>query len=566
MAQYPPPTETLPIFDASKFMHDTTALTRTEADLLYVHYSTAQGEVIFPSIRVNGDTNTDTVTAVNIEAKDTITCTTLKYDILDPPVGGGSTGTLAQVLTTGNDATGLNMINIGNLTGANIHATTNLRGANINSDDWVICENIACGQGTFNTVSVKPSTGAIINITATSATNLNVSQNITCPEIISTTLNCSTIATVGTLKYTTLDPPILPGGVSTLTEVLTAGDNAGGLSINNLSTIVVTTKAGIESLDVGDITILPSVGTGILITAPSAGNISIPANITASGMQINTRAFVADYEFAVYPTGTNTTSNFILGSNNNNNYNLFQYNPVGGTNNELQLQYQENSIQPSTTKTLMTVLPSGDIQLGYLQSATPNVQIAGTAGLGRVYDTIYNPPSAQSNPLTGNFQTTITPTWQFEANTPRTMLRIMLNQLEPANPSYSSYNVELNISAMQFVMNFTGETGTVSNFLFYLGSEDAQVYDNEFQTGYSFNTPASTNTPYSSTIDITNNNIPLSINSITPITELFLICLLTPVPGRISNYKATIPSFVVSGIVKAYVSNIIVPLVVYPSS
>ena len=214
----------------------------------------------------------------------------------------------------------------------------------------------------------------------------------------------------------------------------------------------------------------------------------------------------------------------------------------------------------------MNILPAGDIQLGYSTSSSPIVQISGSSGLGRVYDTIYNPPSAQSNPLTGNFNLTITPTWPFNANQPQTMLRTMLNQLEPANPSYSTYNIELNITKMIFDMNFSGEPGALSNFLFYLGSENNQVYDDTLQTGYSFNTPGSSPTPYSVNIDTTNNNILLSLTTTTAITELFLICALNTVPPRPSNLKTVIPSFVVSGIIKSYVSNAILPLVVYPSS
>ena len=394
MAQYPPPTETLPIFDASKFMHDTTSLTRTEADLLYVHYSTAQGEVIFPSIRVNGDTNTDTVTAVNIEAKDTITCTTLKYDILDPPVGGGSTGTLAQVLNTGNDAAALNMNNVGIITSTmlkvyNEAGIGQVRTNNLitYSDDGITATSEIASDG------IMASMGYSLYGIQPTVFDITHQGNITCQE----------------LKYTTLNPPIEPGGIPTLTEVLSTGNNAGGFGINGLSTLVVENKAGINSLDVNDLNIVPIIGTPITITALGASTLNIPCDIvgatnisTVTNGQMNARAFVAGYEFAVVPDSQTETSNLILGSNNGNNYNLFQYNPVGGTNNQLQLQYQNNSIQPQTTKTLLNILPAGDIQLGYSTSPSPIVQISGSSGLGRVYDTIYNPIGASSTVYTGH--------------------------------------------------------------------------------------------------------------------------------------------------------------------
>jgi len=100
MAQYPPPTENLPIFDPSQFVQDTVGITRTEADALYIHYPTAQGTCTFPSdVIVSGD----------------ITCNQLNYTSLNPPVSGGSP-TLQQVLTTGDDADGLNITNLGNIT------------------------------------------------------------------------------------------------------------------------------------------------------------------------------------------------------------------------------------------------------------------------------------------------------------------------------------------------------------------------------------------------------------------------------------------------------------------
>jgi hypothetical protein len=296
-------------------------------------------------------------------------------------------------------------------------------------------------------------------------------------------------------------------------------------------------------------------------------NVNITSTLNVSN-QINSRALVASYEVAIVPSGTGTTSNLILGSNNNNNYIWYQNNSTSNPN-ELLLQYQNNTIQPSTTSTLINVLPSGNIQIGDLGNASPNVSISGSGGLGRIYDTIYNPPPSSgggSNPLIGNFNINITPTWPFNANSPQTMIRTVLNQLLPANPAYSSYNVELDITNLQFTMNFSGETGTNSNFLLYLGSSSNQAYDATQMTGYSFNTPASTNTPYSSIVNITNSNITLSISTNVSITELFLICLLTPVPSRISNLRVSIPSFIISGIIKSYSSNSILPLTVYPSS
>lgn len=290
MAQAPPPTEQLPIFDSSQFVHDSTGLTRTQADILYCHYPNVQGHIEVPGLNCAG-----TLTAENVSGV-----------------------------------------------------------------DFVMCSNIVC----------------------------------------------SNVCDVGTLKYTTLDPPVAPGGIGTLEEVLTAGNDGGGLQMTNLQS--VSASALIGSVYAPQLTITnPISGPGILITSPDNDNLTIPSNITASGKQINTRAFVAEYEFAVVPNAQTETSNLILGSNNGNNYNLFQYNTVGGTNNQLQLQYQNNSIPPQTTKTLLNILPAGDIQLGYSTSESPIVQISGSTGLGRIYDTIYNTPSGIANTLFATGETFI---------------------------------------------------------------------------------------------------------------------------------------------------------------
>lgn len=66
------------------------------------------------------NTSNELVISNGLRTTGNITCGTLNYTSLNPPVGGGSVGTLSQVLTTGNDATGLNMTNIGNLFSASI--------------------------------------------------------------------------------------------------------------------------------------------------------------------------------------------------------------------------------------------------------------------------------------------------------------------------------------------------------------------------------------------------------------------------------------------------------------
>ena len=373
MAQAPPPTEQLPIFDASQFVHDTTGLTRTQADNLYCHYPNVQGHVNVP----------------------TITC------------------------------------------------AGNLIAENIVQVDYVMCQNVVC----------------------------------------------TSVCDVHTLKYTTLDPPIAPGGVGTLEEVLTAGNDGGGLAMTNLQSVAANALSGSVYTPQLSITNLIS-GPGIVITSPDNDNLTIPSNITASGKQINARAFVADYEFAVVPGSQTETSNLILGSNNLNNYNLFQYNPVGGTNNVLQLQYQQNSIQPSTTKTLLNILPAGDIQLGYSTSESPIVQISGSTGLGRIYDAIYNPPSGIANTLFATGDT-------FIIGTGDEIRLSTMNTSTLTNPCTA-----ITLDMINFTISGTN-TGTNTNGLslvLYLAKSPTEVYNITVGTNFKIvQASASTPSPFSYT-------------------------------------------------------------------
>jgi hypothetical protein len=63
------------------------------------------------------DTITENLTVnKDIDCVGDVTCKTLNYSFLNPPVGGGSVGTIEQVLTAGNNANNLILNNLGGLT------------------------------------------------------------------------------------------------------------------------------------------------------------------------------------------------------------------------------------------------------------------------------------------------------------------------------------------------------------------------------------------------------------------------------------------------------------------
>lgn len=65
------------------------------------------------------NTSNELVVSNGLRTTGNISCNVLNYSSLNPPVGGG-TQNLSQVLTTGNDATGLNISNVGNIFTASV--------------------------------------------------------------------------------------------------------------------------------------------------------------------------------------------------------------------------------------------------------------------------------------------------------------------------------------------------------------------------------------------------------------------------------------------------------------
>ena len=203
-------------------------------------------------------------------------------------------------------------------------------------------------------------------------------------------------------------------GDSGETMSLSLSNHVGSIHTNNPS---ANTDASIlfnaNNVSTSFLNQLTNVRTTPLSVDSSIVTITDTLNVTN---QINTRGVVASYEVAIVPSGTGTTSNLILGSNNNNNYIWYQNNSTSNPN-ELLLQYQNNAIQPSTTSTLINVLPSGNIQIGDLGNASPNVSISGSGGLGRIYDTIYNPLPPNQNAINvANFSANFTPSFLMDGN------------------------------------------------------------------------------------------------------------------------------------------------------
>jgi len=275
--------------------------------------------------------------------------------------------------------------------------------------------------------------------------------------------------------------------------------------------------------------------------------------------QINCRAVVASYEVAIVPSGTGTTSNLILGSNNNNNYILYQNNSPSNPN-ELLLQYQNNSIQPSTTSTLMNVLPNGNIQIGDLGNASPNVSISGSGGLGRIYDTIYNPVPTPNSINVANFSANFTPSFLMDGNISNAFFSIDLSSFALPNLD----NVEMTITAMSFTGTNTGASNAAAVLNFYLAPASDIVYQAYMGSSFGISCPATSAIPSPTSFNIQYSPIILTLNTIAgvKIQNLFLICnYICPVHP---SAQITPTNFTISGLVKAYMSSGNEPLTVVP--
>ena len=267
------------------------------------------------------------------------------------------------------------------------------------------------------------------------------------------------------------------------------------------------------------------------------GQLNMGDTITS---QINTRAVVATYELAVLPSSTGATANLILGSNNGNSYELFQNNPVGTSTNQLLLQYQNNVIQPATTTTLMNILPNSDIQFGNLASPDPFVQIMGSSGLGRIYDSLYNVPTLGAIGNT-TFQSihgyTIAPNVINSISTFSTVSMLPI----------SCYDITLDLTSLSIVGTNSGNNAQALTLLLYLGSSTTEAYSATNCVSISISNPSSaTGSPfnYSTTYPVQMKYYSKSVN----VSSVYLLATL--LAGGIASAEITVTSFSYTGLIR----------------
>ena len=179
MASYRPPTENLPIFDSSLF--DNANTTIPDVSDQYITYPVAQGPVVLKDTEVNGTLAVDgettlaenlvftalgsTITGLgaitsgdgyfqNVEVDNDVTvtnnisCKELTYQSLNPPIAGAQT--LKQTLELGNDADGLAILNLGELS---MEGDIALNNYDINSVNQInFFKGGGFGQNSLNTI------------------------------------------------------------------------------------------------------------------------------------------------------------------------------------------------------------------------------------------------------------------------------------------------------------------------------------------------------------------------------------------------------------------------------
>lgn len=174
--------------------------------------------------------------SVNVAGINELTCSTLNYTTLNPPVSGGS---LSQVLTNGNDGDFKSMTNLNTVSCSVVQATNTLGTALSKFNNFeVFSDDANTRTATFNAAGDSAVQNYYLYGVQPSDFKIGIDKNIL------TTGNI----TCNQLNYTTLNPPISSEWVGTAASILNMADYA----IQNTPSITfrnIDTFTGIVSFD-----------------------------------------------------------------------------------------------------------------------------------------------------------------------------------------------------------------------------------------------------------------------------------------------------------------------------
>jgi len=193
----------------------------------------------------------------------TLTCRTLQYNTLVPPIPPAATPNLAEVLAVGNDASGNPIINVSHLTLTN--------NGYISGNDYTINAN--------NDLTLYANHTMFINADNYIEVNSNYISINADVDLGNRPLTTTGDVTCGTLHYTALDPPIAPGATPGLAEVLVVSNDASGNAITNVDYI-----SYINGIQLGDSTNYSN------ISSDNAGTLTL----ASSGAVVNEIVFSTD--------------------------------------------------------------------------------------------------------------------------------------------------------------------------------------------------------------------------------------------------------------------------------
>lgn len=264
-------------------------------------------------------------------------------------------------------------------------------------------------------------------------------------------------------------------------------------------------------------------------------NVNINANSVYSSGYLEVGNAVSDTSqiHLFYQNGTETGNNWqIVGS-------------AGG----LQCQYYETSAPPAINA--LTLNKSSNIILCDASNTNPTVQINGSSGLGRVYDTVYNPVSS-----VGNIDTTAT---DFTLNYPTQQLpkgyaTQFVSLLEFTFPNnYNNFVFDLN--NFSFVYSYNTNVIQSLDVIFFLSStkNGAGVGDQKGNITIVNPSPTATNNSYTSPITETltlrttspTNTVYLNVaNSFTLDPDMYIgfTAFTVNMVGQLSNSNAVTPT------------------------
>ena len=234
-----------------------------------------------------------------------LTCGTLNYTTLNPPIPTASTPTISQVLTAGSIGTNQDLSGINNLTVSKLNYTT--LNPPIPPSQWVGTATSSLNMALnpildTNYVAFAPN-GTLVP-TKKTLTIQSDSSSITtgfsiCEQgganvglIYDSYYNKPTLTnilsggnsagnqditnvkdlTVSQLNYTTLNPPIPTATTPTLTQVLTAGAGAGNLSITGINNITSTQSNSGNIVNTNSITTDKLLSNDLILNYGSTGS------------------------------------------------------------------------------------------------------------------------------------------------------------------------------------------------------------------------------------------------------------------------------------------------------